>query len=320
MIIFVNQPTLSDHEIYNSSNKRRVSLLPHIENFLNQHQFFKDKEVNVFFPSVGSASTVCILDVLGIRKVLKIHLSSKSFYEYEGTFLRAWKNVGVNTPQILEEGTIDGSHYILMDFVDAKTLQETYKKGEVIRKEIFVKMGRILQQIHTAKAEGFGSIKNGKGNYVLFSEWLDNEINSRRPNIDEDAEDFSLAVAVINKFIGSSSESSYCHNDFAYQNIFATEPLTVFDPIPVLNHPHMDLASAIVKAIGRGISDEASQQLIRGYTSDGSFPINRAALQAAIIIQGYMSFTLWSQTGKDQGIKDLRAYLDKTNGFLSTNP
>ncbi len=316
MINFLNQPTLSSHEIYNSSNERRISLIPHIETLLKQHQFFKDKEISVFFPSVGSASLVCILDVSSTKKVLKIPLSSKSFYEYEGAFLLAWESVGVQTPRVLEEGTIDGSYYLLMDFVDAKTIQETYKKGEVIRKEIFVKIGNTLHQMHTAKAEGFGSIKDGKGRYKLFSEWLDDEIKSRRPGIDEVGDDFARAVDTINRFVGTSSESSYCHNDFAYQNIFATEPLTVFDPIPVLNHPYMDLASAIVKAIGRGISDEAGEQLIRGYTSVDSIPLNRSALQAAIIIQSHILFTIWSHTGKEQGIKDVQNYLDKTKGFL----
>ncbi|MEI6057506.1 MAG: phosphotransferase, partial [bacterium] len=251
-----------------------------------------------------------------IKKVLKIPLSPKSFYEYEGTFLLAWEKVGVSVPHVVEEGTIDGSYYLLMDFIDAKTLQETYKKGEMIRKEIFMKMGSMLRTMHTATSEGFGSIKDGKGRYAQFNEWLADEIARRRPDIDEVGDDFSVAVTTLSKFIGSSSESRYCHNDFAYQNIFATEPLTVFDPVPVLNHPYMDLAGAIIKAIGRGISDEAAEQLIKGY-SDGAGDLDRAALQAALIVQSHMLFTVWSQTGKEQGIKDVRAYLEKTNNLLT---
>ena len=321
MITLLNKPKLSHHDIYNSANERRVSLLPHLEDFLQKHPLFKGKDVHVFFPTAGAASLTCILNVSGAKKVLKIPLSPKSFYGYEGAFLKAWEKVGVRVPHVLEEGIIDGSYYVLMDFVDAMTLQETYKKGEIIRKEIFVKMGSILRLMHTATSEGFGSVKNGKGGYERFSEWLDNEIDRRRPAIDEVGDNFPAAIATLNKCIGTSSQSSYCHNDFAYQNIFATEPLTVFDPVPVLNHPYMDLAGAIVKAIGRGISDAAAEQLIKGYSGNssninGDTVLNRSTLQAALIIQSHMLFTIWIQTGKEQGIKDVREYLEKTKNLL----
>ncbi|MEK7184884.1 MAG: phosphotransferase, partial [Patescibacteria group bacterium] len=309
MITFLNQPKLSEHTIQSDSNKRRMSLLPHVESFLNQHPLFKDRDVQVFFPSAEAASFTCILDASGDKKVLKIPLSTKSFYKYEGTFLRAWEKVGVKVPHVLEEGIIDGSHYLLMDFIDAKTVQETYKKGEVLRKEMFVKMGEMLRIMHTAKSEGFGSIKNNKGNYKTFGEWLNNEIKSRKLEIDEISDDFPLAITIFNEYSGDSTQSSYCHNDYAYQNIFATDPLTVFDPIPILSHPYIDLASAITKAIGRGInSDEVSHQLMRGYSGD-VLVLNRKALQAALVIQSHLIFTTWSQTGKEQGIKDMKTYL-----------
>ncbi len=295
-----------------------MSLLPHIETFLNQHILFKDKDVHVFFPSAGVASLTCILDTGDTKKVLKIPLSAKSFYEYEGMFLKAWEKVGVNVPHVIEEGTIDGSHYLLMDFIDAKTLHEAYKKGEVLQKEMFVKMGRALRTMHTAKSEGFGSIKNGKGNYTQFRNWLQDAIDKKRPDLDETSDNFPLAIKILVEYVGNSSESSYCHNDFAYQNVFDTDPITIFDPIPTLNHPYMDLASAICKAIGRGIDGEVAEQLIRGYSEDTT-ALNRKVLQAAIIIQSHILFTLWSKTGKEQGINDLQTYLEKTKDVLVTS-
>ncbi len=315
MITFSNLPKLSPHEVYTPFNERRGALIPHIEKYLNEHPLFRGKDIEVFFPSAGAASLTCILNVSGDKKVLKIPLSPKSFYEQEGSFLRAWENVGVAVPHVIEEGVIDGGHYLLMDFVDAKTLQETYKKGEVIRKEIFVKMGNLLRHMHEAKSEGFGSVKNGKGCYARFDEWLSDEIPRRKISQESTTHDFSRAMTILTTYIGTSSQSSYCHNDFAYQNIFATEPLTVFDPVPIFNHPYMDLASAIAKAIGRGISDEASTQLIKGYFGD-DLVVDRRALQAALVIQSHILFSTWIQTGKDQGIKDVRAYLDKTKEFL----
>ncbi len=321
-IIFINQPRLSTHEVDAKSNDRRLALIPHVEIFLKQHPLFKDKEVQATFPSVGSASFTCILETEGVKRVLKIPLSSQSFYESEGAFLNAWEKVGVKVPHVIEEGKIDGSYYLLMEFIDAKTLPEEYKKGAMIRQEIFVKMGNLLRMMHTAKSEGFGVVKDGKGVDSRFSEWLDYQIKHKASYASDERflEDskhgnFSLAIQKMNAYVGESTESCYCHNDFAYQNIFATDPLTVFDPIPIFGHPYMDLARAIVTALGRGISEEASEQLIRGY-SGNDLVIDRSVLQAAMILQSYLKFGYWSKTGKEQGIKDVQTYLEKTKGYL----
>lgn len=77
----------------------------------------------------------------------------------------------------------------------------------------------------------------------------------------------------------------------------------------------MDLARAIVTALGRGISEEAAEQLIKGY-SGNALEMNRSVLQAAIILQSYLKFGYWSKTGKEQGIKDVQAYLEKTKEYL----
>jgi len=322
MITFTNQPKLSLHEVDIKSNERRLALIPHVEVFLKQHPLFRDKEVQVTFPSVGSASFTCILEVEGIKRVLKIPLSSQSFYESEGSFLKAWEKVGVKVPHVIEEGKIDGGYYLLMEFIDAKTLPEEYKKGAMIKQEIFVKMGGLLRMMHTAKSEGFGVIKDGKGVDSRFSEWLDYQIKHKASYAtderfldDSKHGNFSLAIQKMNEYVGESTESCYCHNDFAYQNIFATEPLTVFDPIPIFGHPYMDLARAIVTALGRGIHEDASEQLVKGYAGN-DLNINRSALQAAIILQSYLKFGYWSKTGKEQGIKDVQVYLEKTKGYL----
>jgi hypothetical protein len=97
--------------------------------------------------------------------------------------------------------------------------------------------------------EGFGVVKDGKGAHFQFSEWLKYQIEQKAGYADDTRflddnkhGNFVAAIKIMNDYVGTSAESCYCHNDFAYQNIFATEPLTVFDPIPILGHPYMDLA------------------------------------------------------------------------------
>ncbi len=321
MIHFINQPTLSLHGVDAQSNERKLGLLLHIETFLNQHPFFKDKDIKVFFPTVGSASLVCIVQTSDEKRVLKLPLSTKFFYKSEGAFLTAWEKVGVKVPHVIEEGMIDGGSYLLMEYIDAKPLNDVYKKGAMIKEEIFVKMGGTLRTMHKAKSVGFGVVKDGKGGYSKFSDWLDYEISQSRSEgaafLDKDKHgNFSMAVKIMKEFVGTSTESCYCHNDFAYQNIFATDPLTVFDPVPILGHPYMDLARAIVIALGRGISDEASEQLMKGYAGT-DLVLDRQALQATIFIQSQIKFGYWSKVGKEQSIKDVQDYLEKTKGFLS---
>lgn len=324
MITFLNQPKLSTHEVHTKFNERRMSLLPHVETFLGQHPLFKDEDVLVSFPTVGAASLTCIIQTPETKEVLKIPLSTQSFYESEGFFLRAWEKVGVKVPHVIEEGKIDGSYYLLMEFIDAQTLPEAYKKGAMIRNEIFVKMGSTLRTMHSARGEGFGVVKDGKGKYSRFNEWLDYQLKEKAAYavdgetfLDDDKHgNFALTIKTMNDFAGASSESCYCHNDFAYQNIFATEPLTVFDPIPIFGHPYMDLARAIVTALGREMHEDAAEQLMRGYAGNDLI-LNRSVLQAAIILQSYLKFGLWSKTGKEQGIKDVQAYLEKTKNYLN---
>ncbi len=321
-ITFINKPLFSTYEIETKTNERRLALIPHVEVFLKQHSLFKDKDVLVTFPAAGSSSFTCIIEAEGIKRVLKIPLSPEKLYESEGAFLRAWEKVGVKVPHVIEEGKIDGSHYLLMEFIDAKPLPEVYKKGAMIREEIFVKMGSVLRMMHNVKAEGFGVMENGKGNYSKFSEWLEYLINEKVEYVndvslldDSKHGNLSLAIQKINEYVGISTESSYCHNDFAYQNIFATDPLTVFDPVPLLDHPYMDLARAIVTALGREMNEEASEHLIRGYAGNDLF-IDRSALQAVIILQSHWKFGRWSKVGKENGIKNVQAYLEKTKGYL----
>lgn len=322
MITFLNQPTLSPHEVQADYNIRRLELVPQVEKFLSTHNLFKDKDVKVTFPEKGASSLICIIEIPDAKYVLKIPLSNLPLYTSEGTFLKTWEKVGVKVPHVFEEGMIGERYYMLMEYIDAPTLHGTYKKGEAIRKEIFVKMGGILHTMHSAKGKGFGTLDNGVGTSPTFSIWLENEMDRKKLKGDPEAffdtekhGDLARAREVFVAFVGTSDESSYCHNDYTYENIFATEPFTVIDPVPILGHPYMDLARAIVTALGRGIADTAAEHLIKGYTEKG-LVLDRKILQAALIIQASTKFPYWSKTGKEQGIKDVLAYLEKTKEFL----
>ena len=72
---------------------------------------------------------------------------------------------------------------------------------------------------------------------------------------------------------------------------------------------------SIVIAIGHGGLTEAANQLIKGYFSE-SDPINKKALQAAILLQSHVRGTYWHQTKKLIEIENLRKYLIQNKHLL----
>jgi aminoglycoside phosphotransferase (APT) family kinase protein len=320
-VTFANQPTMAPHEIAQKDNARRLSLIPHIESFVANHLSFKNHEVKVTFFEKGVSSLVCLLESGTTKMVLKIPLSSHPLYENDTIFLREWEKVGVKVPHVFEEGYIDGSHYVLMEFVDAPTLEKAYTEGKLIDEGILRKMGATLRMMHNAKSRGFGVLIDGKGKYEHFSEWLDSEISwaesimKDSSLISEFSEQISAARKIMSEFVGTSTDSCYGHNDFIYPNIFATDPLTVFDPAPILVHPYMDLARTVVLAIGRGVREEAADELVGGYCGD-DMKLDLPAFQAALIIQGYVKFAYWSKTDRADAITTVKNFLEKTENRL----
>ena len=170
-ISFHNEPRLSEHEADRKFNERRVNLVPFVKDFISNHERFKGKDVNVTFAQKGNSSLVCILETIDGKLVLKIRLGiTEAFGDIQ--FLKVWEEAGVKVPHIFENGKINGHHYALMEYIDAKPLSETYKKGEMIEKEVYVELGKILRIMHKPKAEGFGRYIDGKAEFSNFKDWL----------------------------------------------------------------------------------------------------------------------------------------------------
>jgi hypothetical protein len=83
--------------------------------------------------------------------------------------------------------------------------------------------------------------------------------------------------------------------------------MTVFDPDPMFNHPFIDLARAMVIGVSRCRTREAADQLEAGYFGSESY--NKRALYAAVVIEAYLKFPYWNDTGQEDRLKDVCAYL-----------
>ncbi|OGI95007.1 hypothetical protein A2917_01335 [Candidatus Nomurabacteria bacterium RIFCSPLOWO2_01_FULL_42_17] len=323
-ITFYNEPKLSEHEVDQKFNERRMTLVPHVKDFISNHERFKDKDVSVTFADKGVSSLISIIETSDEKLVLRIPLSLTHTLG-DAQFLKVWEQAGVRVPHVFEDGILNGHQYILMEFIDAKTLTETYHKGETINREIYVELGKILRVMHEPEAKGYGRSldnKNIKAEFHQFKDWLDSpemqkRIEYARENnlLGEEHGSLSLAFEILITHINDNKKSSYCHNDFGTSNTFATNPLTIFDPSPGFNDGYIDLGRSIMRTIANdGGLSRAGEQLIKGYFKEK--PYNKRALQASILLNAYMKFPYGHKVKNFEQIKNVQEYLVKTKHLL----
>lgn len=312
---------MSDHEADQLTNEQRMEVAGKIEEFLDSHTLFRGKNIEVSFAQKGVSSLVSIIDIGERKYVLKVP-RRPGMAELEALFLNAWKSAGVAVPEIIDQGMIDTHAYILMEFIDAENLKDHYTLNGLIRERIFVKMGETLRAMHGVHASGFGKPIHGKGEYDDFKSWLLGEDGYAKKKDDIEKlnlldDSYGPIETVIDILIsGLENKSVYCHYDFAPENIFATDPVTVFDPIPAFNHPFMDLARTIVIAVSRCGPTDAASQLLEGYFGkDREYDMR--ALHAAIVIQAYMKFPYWNKTAQTQRLEYVKEYLLTHRNLLS---
>ena len=316
MITFKNQPRLSEHEVDQKYNERRLILLSHMEQFLSTNELFKDKEVSVEFSHSGVSSLLSFIEANGVKYVLKIPL--RPTMEGEVQFLKEWEAVNVPVPHVYEEGIIANFRYILMQYIDAPLLTDAINNGTA-KKDFSIDMGRTLAKMHTLKAEGYGRIIKGKPEHKTFKEWiLSEDLQKRFDGVRENnllGDEHGTLTKVLDILIAyaeADKMSTYCHFDFGANNILATEPLTVIDPDPMVNNAIIDIGRSILLESSGGYTGE---QLKEGYFGGkGDFDIQ--ALQAAIILNAYWKFPYWYKKNKIKQIDHVQQYLSQTSHFL----
>lgn len=316
-VTFLNQPKLSGHAVNKDQDDRRIALVPKIEQFLLSHKLFSGKDISVSFFQAGASGLVSLVESLEQKFVFKVLLRPDG-PKGEVEFLKAWEGVGVSVPHIYESGMIGEHPYILMSYIPAKSL-ENYSEAELLEKKVFLQMGKILRQIHSTKSVGFGRMKeNGVGEYKDFKSWLLeypptlNQLKYMQEHNLLPTEEFGSiddAKEILMAHMGDRVETTYCHWDFAPGNILYTEPLTVFDPVPMYSDPYHDIARSIVQTIGDGYAGpEVSAQFLEGYFSDG-LSVDKEVLHAAVLFICHTKMPHWHKIGEEKILNDIRKYL-----------
>jgi fructosamine-3-kinase len=322
-IVFLNEPKFSEHEVDQKFNDSRKKLVPLMKDFIAQHPIFSAQKVDVTFIHAGISSLVSILETSKEKLILKIPLSSLNS-RLEGKFLKAWEDVGVKVPHVLEEGEIGEQPYVLMEYIDSETLSSKYTDNESVEKNVYHDLGKLLRQMHEAKTGGYSNIVNKKSEPEYFSvaEWLKGDTNMQtqieyvkeHKLLDSDIHgSIDDVFKILISTIGDSKESVYCHNDFGGANVFATEPFTVFDPWPCFHHPFMDLTRSLI-LISNGGFGKAGEQFLEGYFGNQEY--DRQLFHAFLVLNIAVKLPYMHKTKRIEKIEGLQKYLEKTKYLL----
>ena len=316
-ITFLNEPKLSLHEVDQKFNERRISLVHDIKDYISTSTLFKDKQTSITFVEKGVSSLVSIIETDGKKMVLKIPLSLTNSFG-EAQFLKVWEQAGVRVPHVIDEGFIGGAPYCLMEYIDAPTLNTIPNRDEASKEKMNFEMGQTLRKMHSPEASGYGRVIDNKAEYTQFKEWLMSEdrqkiINYVQENnlLSEEHGSISLAIEILLSYVGDNDKSSYCHDDYGGANIFATHPITVFDPNPRFNNGYIDLGRTLVLHISNKVFP---QQLLDGYFEDGS--CDKKVLHASVLLNSYLKFSYWNKTKKVENMQNIREHLIKNKNLL----
>lgn len=312
-----------------SFSEQKIEKLKNIqilmEGFLKTHSLFKDREVEISFFKTGVASFVCLLTHYGnagVKKyIFKVPLFTKG-NDTETLFLKAWAEVGVLTPQIIETGYIEGYYYMIMEYVDFPLVFDYYAdaKENLFKDGMYYKLGHTLKKMHSVSGEGFGKVVKGKGLYKSLKDYF-LENNKLEENIsyikEHDIMDYAEYLSfhflheIFSHHVNTDIKTScYAHNDLSLNNIFLKDQkdFIVFDPNPLFSHPYLDVAHSIVCAAS-SVENILSvfDQITSGYFKEGE--CNMELMHGALLHAACIKLPYWHKKGYHHRVERLNKFL-----------
>lgn len=282
-IRFANEPEALVQDVYKETNEAKIVATERFKEFLASDPEFAGKDMEVYYPHSGVSSLVAIVRMAEHQPlVIKIPLMSNNPTAEPEAF-RVWERAGARVPRILRDGRMGGEMYFMvLEYVPAPTLSAGYKRDyeKMLTDGVFEKMGFALSIMHKAKAVGYGRFKDGQGKCQTFADFVQGSDYLQRAfdYVREVAKPLDMerrideAVLVATEYSAKQNSSCYCHNDFGPYNVFMTEPLTVFDPNPVLSEGLCDLGLMLGIMAGRSDNENIREQMIAGYFAEESRP------------------------------------------------
>jgi len=318
-VTFLNKPKLSGHLVDEVLDEGRISLLPQIEKFILNNILFENQSVDVSFFHTGVSNLVSLLETEDKKYILKVKLRPAES-NMEAIFLEKWESAGIKVPHIYEKGMIENHAYILMEYISADILFEAFNLEAIIASNKLFEMGQMLKKMHTIKKEGFGQLNSKEvPEYASFKDWVSNNENTKNQifyvkenNLlpEEIFGSMDNTINTLTEYIDINPKSTYCHFDFSPGNILNTNPLTVFDPVCIINHPYLDLAKSIIQSIALYLDPKPAKQIIDGYFANNKDEYNKEILDASLLFIAYTKFPYWNKKNKIKEMDVVKSYLE----------
>lgn len=259
----------------------------------------------------GETSVVCLITGEGIEFVTKMSRSSVAI-EAEECFLKSWLELGVKVPEILKlhkANEVLPVSILSLEYVKSELLSEKYSDNERLKNGLAREMGRILAKMHKAKGVGFGYPSSGnpkRGQNDSFLKSIDESLLGNRlywlldmKVVDKEfLKTVDQSALLLNSDFENGLKPSLVHNDFLPYNIFATNPITVYDPNPRITHPALCLALTLLKTEINNSNQEESLEILSGYRDIAD--ISDDILKAAFIVRGLALLYTWVKKGKTE--------------------
>ena len=180
------------------------------ENIKLYEHIIKEKIININDISIGFDQKVYIIETKEKKYILKECKKSPIKIKNEEFALNILSNLNIPIPKLI----FKNSDFLIESYIEGNLLSKDHKET------YFLELGYYISLIHSIKLEGFGEIKNGKGEYkneydYLFS-WLDLNKNSKydilkKYNFNE--------IFKKNMYLFNNKNSFFLHGDISYSNI-----------------------------------------------------------------------------------------------------
>ena len=291
----------------------RSNAVAYIEKAI-QLKLLPDNDVSSFEAfSKGESSVVFKVETKSGPYVVKMRNKEEDRALAEAYFYRMWRQNGVRTPRVFLARQADEEIPVslsVMEYIDAPVLSEKMVVNERIKSGLSKEMGRVLAKMHQVKGNGFGYPvgNNFFGSHKTFGEQMFEELKRRKILLlkqegiisNGDADYARKAINVIEN--DGDTLPSLTHYDYGAYNIFATHPLTIFDPNPCFTHPVMDLALALITPTVTDHPQEGDQ-ILAGYKEVN--PMSDRVVSAGIVLRGLMKARTWSRKKLDNRMQRL---------------
>lgn len=185
-----------------------------IDDINNIEQILNIKIFKINDISIGDDQKVYLIESNKGKYILKKPKLDKSKIDNEEFALKNLSHLDIPLPRLIYKNT--------------KFLIETYIEGTLLTKDAsenyFIQLGYYINKIHSVILNGFGDIKNGKGEFKTEYEYLFSWLNldKNKNNVLLNKYNFETFFKK-NKDILNSENSYLLHGDISYSNVIIND-------------------------------------------------------------------------------------------------